>query len=376
MWCLRCIQGEHSRAQLNQLMHVHGFASRMHRTFASVRPFRIGRTWNRRPAVSISLSNASHCVCTHPITVSFSTNSASSSQTFTAPSEIRQRIPSPLFLHPRNLQTTAPDRPSSHTVYAPPSQPLPRDIRVTFLGTASGRPTRARNVSSTAVWLRNHSGGGVNSTSIRRKKVLMFDCGDGTLLQSRHVPHLRDLIDLEVICLTHMHGDHAFGLPTVIAAACNHSSSDAPKTPLHVFGPQGISAYVKGVLAQTKTWMERPVIYHEILKGNVKTVGEEACVYAVVVPPTSHISLDAYSIGSFLAQTTAATGCALSSVAGSNEAEFANVSDAHTETSAEWLARLQSASQPFSLILLLCSLCAATKTPISLSTRGFSHIVR
>jgi ribonuclease Z len=163
---------------------------------------------------------------------------------------------------------------------------------VTFLGTASGRPTRTRNVSSTAVWIRNNdAASGTKETATRREKVLMFDCGDGTLLQSLHVPHLRNLMYLEVICLTHMHGDHAFGLPTVIASACNHSSDFAPKTPLHVFGPQGVSAYVKGALAQTKTWMDRPIVYHEVLKSNVKTVSGGCWIFSCLRTPRTLLTV-------------------------------------------------------------------------------------
>lgn len=77
-------------------------------------------------------------------------------------------------------------------------------MEIVFLGTSSGVPTRSRNVSSLAVRLK------------QRGEIWLFDCGEGTqhqLLQS----------DLKVgrirrIFITHMHGDHVFGLMGLLAS--------------------------------------------------------------------------------------------------------------------------------------------------------------
>ena len=73
------------------------------------------------------------------------------------------------------------------------------DVQVTFLGTSSGVPTRGRNVSSVAVRLP------------QRAELWLFDCGEGT--QHQFLRSDLRVSQLRRIFITHMHGDHIFGLP-------------------------------------------------------------------------------------------------------------------------------------------------------------------
>ena len=78
-------------------------------------------------------------------------------------------------------------------------------MEITFLGTSSGVPTRARNVSSVALRLP------------QKAEVWLFDCGEGTQHQL-----LRSEIkssQISKIFVTHMHGDHIFGLMGTIASS-------------------------------------------------------------------------------------------------------------------------------------------------------------
>lgn len=146
----------------------------------------------------------------------------------------------------------------------PASRPIPlaelgshsaRLFELTFLGTASGRPTLARNVSSLALRI---------GTS-KNKKLFLFDAGDGTQLRLLAARHL-SLAHLSLLFVTHMHGDHVSGLPNIVTAACTHLSDE----PLHIFGPQGVAQFVKQSLSATHTWLNRPIIFHELLKNNVR----------------------------------------------------------------------------------------------------------
>jgi ribonuclease BN (tRNA processing enzyme) len=77
-------------------------------------------------------------------------------------------------------------------------------LQITFLGTSSGVPTRSRNVSSVAVRLP------------QRAEFWLFDCGEGTQHQL-----LRSEIkssQLTRIFVTHMHGDHIYGLMGLLAS--------------------------------------------------------------------------------------------------------------------------------------------------------------
>ena len=75
-------------------------------------------------------------------------------------------------------------------------------MQVTFLGTSSGVPTRARNVSAVALRLP------------QRSELWLFDCGEGT--QHQFLRSDLRLSQLRRVFVTHMHGDHVFGLPGLL----------------------------------------------------------------------------------------------------------------------------------------------------------------
>ncbi len=93
-------------------------------------------------------------------------------------------------------------------------------MEFTFLGTSAGTPTRSRNVSGLALC---HSG---------PKPWYLVDCGEGTqhqLLRTRY-----SVMQLRAIFITHIHGDHTFGLPGLLTSdsslsyPLNFIDSEAP----------------------------------------------------------------------------------------------------------------------------------------------------
>ncbi|HWS70916.1 MAG TPA: ribonuclease Z [Thermoanaerobaculia bacterium] len=100
-------------------------------------------------------------------------------------------------------------------------------MRVTFLGTGAGVPTPARNVASLAVVLDG--------------RTLLFDCGEGTqhqLFRSTVKPG-----SIDAIFITHLHGDHLFGLPGLLASL----GMQARTRPLMVYGPRGLHKFLAAV---------------------------------------------------------------------------------------------------------------------------------
>jgi ribonuclease Z len=78
-------------------------------------------------------------------------------------------------------------------------------MEFTFLGTSSGTPTKSRNVSGLAL------------SAKMSKPWYLVDCGEGTqhqILRTRYY-----LNNLKVIFITHIHGDHCYGLPGILAGA-------------------------------------------------------------------------------------------------------------------------------------------------------------
>ena len=80
---------------------------------------------------------------------------------------------------------------------------MPMDL--TFLGTSAGMPTRWRNASGLAVQIRPGTG------------WYLVDCGEGTQPQVQRAG--LSLHDLEAICISHVHGDHCYGLPGLLDSA-------------------------------------------------------------------------------------------------------------------------------------------------------------
>ena len=76
-------------------------------------------------------------------------------------------------------------------------------MNITFLGTSSGVPTLTRNVSSLALKLSQSS------------EVWLFDCGEGT--QHQIIKSNIKSSQIKKIFITHMHGDHIYGLPGLLA---------------------------------------------------------------------------------------------------------------------------------------------------------------
>ncbi|MCT7656407.1 MBL fold metallo-hydrolase [Oceanimonas sp. NS1] len=104
-------------------------------------------------------------------------------------------------------------------------------MELVFLGTSSGVPTRGRSLS--AVALRRH----------KAKTWLLVDCGEGT--QHRLLRAPLSLHWLQAVCITHLHGDHCYGLPGLLASA----GLNGRTAPLTIIGPAGLQAWVEHTAA-------------------------------------------------------------------------------------------------------------------------------
>jgi ribonuclease Z len=123
-------------------------------------------------------------------------------------------------------------------------------MKLTFLGTSAGTPTRTRNMTSLALqW-------------VQQGALWLFDCGEGTQHQILRAPGVR-LSQLEHVWVTHLHGDHVFGLPGLLASRSLVNGADTPVT-LH--GPEGLDPYLRNALSITHTGVRYP--------WHVETVGE------------------------------------------------------------------------------------------------------
>ena len=100
---------------------------------------------------------------------------------------------------------------------------------IQFLGTGAGQPSKARNVSSLALKLLDE----IN-------EVWLFDCGEG--MQNRILETTIRPRKVSKIFITHLHGDHIFGLPGFLSSRAFQANEE--QTDLDIYGPQGIKSFV------------------------------------------------------------------------------------------------------------------------------------
>ncbi|MFM7441298.1 MAG: MBL fold metallo-hydrolase, partial [Snowella sp.] len=134
-------------------------------------------------------------------------------------------------------------------------------MEITFLGTSSGVPTRSRNVSSIALRLP------------QRAEVWLFDCGEGTqhqLLRS-HVKSSQ----LTRVFITHLHGDHIFGLMGLLAS-CGLAGTGQD---VDIYGPSGLADYLKACAKYSYTNLSQGVKVHTIQESGLVYENEEFQVH-------------------------------------------------------------------------------------------------
>ncbi|HEM5570088.1 ribonuclease Z [Streptococcus suis] len=129
-------------------------------------------------------------------------------------------------------------------------------MQIQFLGTGAGQPSKARNVSSLALKLLDE----IN-------QVWLFDCGEGTqnqILETTIRPR-----KVAKIFITHLHGDHIFGLPGFLSSRSFQSSDE--QTDIDIYGPVGIRYFVLASLKVSGTRLPYRIHFHEF---DVDTVGQ------------------------------------------------------------------------------------------------------
>jgi len=124
-----------------------------------------------------------------------------------------------------------------------------------FLGTGAGVPAKHRNVSGLAL-----------SLVAEINEVWLFDCGEGVQLQILKT-NIRPR-KITKIFLTHLHGDHLFGLPGLLSSR-SFQGGDEPLTELEIFGPKGVKDFVETSLRVSQSRLAYKIIYHELSDGGL-----------------------------------------------------------------------------------------------------------
>lgn len=113
-------------------------------------------------------------------------------------------------------------------------------------------PSRERNVTSIILKLYEERG-----------TFWMFDCGEGTQQQVLKSP--LKLSKLEKLFITHLHGDHVYGLPGLLASR----SYQGGEQPLTLYGPPGIKQMLEIILKTSQAHLDYELRIEEIQEGFV-----------------------------------------------------------------------------------------------------------
>lgn len=114
-------------------------------------------------------------------------------------------------------------------------------MEIFVLGTSAGTPTRRRNMSGLALRLRG------------ARQWALVDCAEGT--QHRILRTPLSLMSLGAVFITHLHGDHCYGLPGLLASAAMLGRSD----PLAIVGPLPLRPMLECIMENSELTLPYPL---------------------------------------------------------------------------------------------------------------------
>lgn len=139
-------------------------------------------------------------------------------------------------------------------------------MQIIFLGTSAGIPTKRRNVSALGLRLENE------------KEWYLFDCGEAT--QHQILKTDLSIYNLSKIFITHLHGDHIYGLFGILAS----KNMQRAISPLEIYAPKGIKELLECVIKYSNLNLHFELKIFEITKKDVLKF-EKFKIYTI---PLSH----------------------------------------------------------------------------------------
>ena len=162
-------------------------------------------------------------------------------------------------------------------------------MKITFLGTSGGKPTKERNSSAIALECDNERG------------WYLFDCAEATQHQilKSHLSSSK----LKAIFITHTHGDHCYGLPGLLTSMM----LDGRTEPLAIYAPKELPSMIEAFVDVSLEHLGYEVAWHTLYGGfeerferfDIKALplihSVECYAFYIQTRPTIHIDAERLS---------------------------------------------------------------------------------
>jgi len=137
-------------------------------------------------------------------------------------------------------------------------------MKLHILGCYSATPRILTNPTAQVLEINNH--------------MFLIDCGEGTQVQLRK--HKIKFFRIKHIFISHLHGDHVYGLVGLISTFKMLKREAA----LHVYGPKGIKELITTQLKLSNAWTDYPLHFHELSSLESELVYEDEKVTVRTIP--------------------------------------------------------------------------------------------
>ena len=137
-------------------------------------------------------------------------------------------------------------------------------MNLTILGCHSATPRENNHTSSQLLKI--------------KENLFLIDCGEGTQVQLRKAKI--NLSRIKHIFISHLHGDHFYGLIGLISTLRLLGREDE----LNIYGPKGIKEVVSLQLKLAKSWTEYPLFFHELVSSKSETIYKDDFLTVKTIP--------------------------------------------------------------------------------------------
>lgn len=137
-------------------------------------------------------------------------------------------------------------------------------MKLTILGCHSATPRTNTNPTSQVLEMRNHT--------------FLIDCGEGTQVELRR--HRIKFNRIKHIFISHLHGDHCFGLVGLISTFRLLTR----ETDLHIYAPKGLKDVITLQMKLSDSWTNYKLIFHELTSETSELIYEDDKVEVYTIP--------------------------------------------------------------------------------------------